>query len=210
MHYDIHMCVGLMGTKNTVRLAFFVQYRFTLPTLYTPICLETEYLSTPFTPESPQSRDGEESLSWRLTIPTLEAGEVGGVDSTAPHPVRLARSDPGVVSQESQLVKHFKPRSHEATLEARLRADCSQTATQSRVHLAYPLPLPVPTSVSLVVMDVGEAACAWIIYRRWQRRKKKPRLHWVHPIKHDRLPMPMEVVGVQALTQTKHARPSSH
>ena len=36
-------------------------------------------------------------------------------------------------------------------------------------------------------MDVEEAACAWMLYRRRQRRKRRQRRHWVHPILHDKL-----------------------
>ncbi|XP_027233858.2 uncharacterized protein [Penaeus vannamei] len=38
-----------------------------------------------------------------------------------------------------------------------------------------------------LVMDVEEVVCAWVLYRRLQRRRRRQRRYWVHPILKDRL-----------------------
>lgn len=36
-------------------------------------------------------------------------------------------------------------------------------------------------------MEVEEAACVWILYRRYKARRRRQRKFWVHPILCDRL-----------------------
>jgi hypothetical protein len=36
-------------------------------------------------------------------------------------------------------------------------------------------------------MDVEEAVCLWVLYRRMKRRRQSYRKHWVHPILRNRL-----------------------
>jgi hypothetical protein len=48
-------------------------------------------------------------------------------------------------------------------------------------------------SVALIIlhhsatMDVEEAVCLWVLYRRMQRRRQRYRGYWIHPIFRDRL-----------------------
>ena len=100
-----------------------------------------------------------------------------------------------------------------ATWEARFWVDPTHTATGvARQHTHSPAILPIPPlyprglpshwpmtqeamalarlpllKISLVVMEVEEVACLWMLYRRCQRRKKKVRKYWIHPILHDRM-----------------------
>ncbi|KAB0803058.1 hypothetical protein PPYR_00028 [Photinus pyralis] len=36
-------------------------------------------------------------------------------------------------------------------------------------------------------MDVEEAICFWLLYKRMRERKRRKRKYWVHPILRDRL-----------------------